>query len=362
MVSTASTLWYVDAEDPAAVLRAHRDPDPAAAQALAEQLFGEFEIVPKMIGTLAGCAGPDPDEVYIGRYPGLTVVCTRAARLPDPADLPELLVRPLASDHTYLVSFDTGMGWGAFAHWERGEFRRGFSSSRMKILADAGLPYVWERPFWAGERPVLWRADELPDPQCLPFDPPDFADEASRRWLGFQYRAPVVAGALLPRDIAVCGFTLVPKSPPPETPAPEPDPGGAHGRGHGVNKSGTHGRSHGRRRGPRALEVGRPAQPADAAAPPQAWPQDATSEAPDSAGEPASAERKRATDTDVDPGAEGSSRRAHPHHQAADTRSATGPGAAEPSGGPHPPPNEPPGSTPTRAPPRPRGNARGPPA
>uniref|UniRef100_UPI000686F754 DUF6928 family protein n=1 Tax=Nocardia higoensis TaxID=228599 RepID=UPI000686F754 len=234
MVSTASTLWYVDADDPAAVLREHRDPDPGAAQALAKQLFDDYEIVPKMIGTLAGCAGPDADEVYIGCYPGLTVVCSREARLPDPVTLPELLVRPLASDHTYLVSFDASMGWGSFAHWERGELRRCFSSSRMKILADAGLPLVWERPFWAGERPVLWRADELPDPQCLPFDPPDFADEANSRWLGFQYRAPVVAGALLPRDIAVCGFTLIPKDPPLESPEPEPDPRAARDRAQGA--------------------------------------------------------------------------------------------------------------------------------
>ncbi|WP_245649710.1 DUF6928 family protein [Nocardia shimofusensis] len=224
MVSTASTIWYVDADDPAAVLREHRDPDPGAAQALAKQLFEDYEIVPKMVGTLAGCAGPDDDEIYIGCYPGLTVVCSRQVRLPDPTTLPELLIRPLASEHTYLVSFDASMGWGSFAHWERGEFRRGFSSSRMKILADAGLPLVWERPFWAGERPVLWRADELPDPQCLPFDPPDFADEANSEWLGFQYRAPLVADALLPRDIAVCGFTLSPKDPPVESPEPAPDP------------------------------------------------------------------------------------------------------------------------------------------
>jgi len=262
MVFTASTLWYVDADDPAAVLREHRDPDPGAAQALAKQLFEDYEIVPKMIGTLADCAGPDADEVYIGCYPGLTVVCSRQARLPDPATLPELLVRPLASEHTYLVSFDAGMGWGSFAHWERGEFRRGFSSSRMKILADAGLPLVWERPFWAGERPVLWRADELPDPQCLPFDPPDFADEAGSEWLGFHYRAPVVDGALLTGDIAVCGFTLVPKDPPfdPHEPTPDPRSGDDSPRkqaGPAKQASGPNGRAPGRSRGLRALETGR---------------------------------------------------------------------------------------------------------
>ncbi|WP_425302443.1 DUF6928 family protein, partial [Nocardia farcinica] len=33
-------------------------------------------------------------------------------------------------------------------------------------------------------------AARAPDPQCLPFDPPDFADAANNEWLGFHYRAP----------------------------------------------------------------------------------------------------------------------------------------------------------------------------
>ncbi|WP_280509848.1 DUF6928 family protein [Nocardia farcinica] len=229
MLSRASTVWYVDAADPLAVLRANPDPDPGAAQALAKQLHEDYDVVPKMVGTLAGCAGPDADEVYIGCYPGVTVVCSRQVRLPRPTALPELLIRPLASEQTYLVAFDVTMGWGAFAQWERGEFRRAFSSSRVNILEDEGLPLVWERPFWAGEHPVQWRAGELPDPQCLPFDPPDFADAANNEWLGYHNRAPAAEGALVPGDVAVCGFTLVPKGQTltddaPDDPAPHSPP------------------------------------------------------------------------------------------------------------------------------------------
>ncbi|MGV9821592.1 DUF6928 family protein [Nocardia xishanensis] len=216
MLSKASSLWYVDAPDPLAVLRADHDPDPEAALALAKQLYADRDVVPIMVGTLGGCAGPDLDEVYIGCYPGVTVLCSAQAALSRPTRLPELLVRPLASDHTYLISFDTAINWGAFAHWERGEFRRAFSSTRVNILEDEGLPLVWERPFWAGEHPVRWHAGELPDPQTLPFDPPDFADAANNEWLGFHYRAPAAQGALVPGDIAVCGFTLYPKGAAPD--------------------------------------------------------------------------------------------------------------------------------------------------
>ncbi|MFF2087957.1 DUF6928 family protein [Nocardia sp. NPDC058176] len=212
---SASTLWYVDTADPAGVLRGRPDPDPVAAAALAGQLYAEHDVRPIMIGTLHGCAGPDRDEVYIGCYPGLTVVCTAEAALVRPTKLPDLLVRPLASEQTYLVSFDAKLHWGAFAHWERGEFRRSFSSTRVDILENEGLPMVWERTFWAGERPVPWRSDDRPGPQSLPFDPPDFADAANREWLGFGYRGE--AGQVGPADLAVCGFTLYPKGRAPET-------------------------------------------------------------------------------------------------------------------------------------------------
>ncbi|WP_330228304.1 hypothetical protein OHA40_19305 [Nocardia sp. NBC_00508] len=228
MLSKASSLWYADAPNPLAVLRANHDPDPEAALALAKQLHDDCDVRPIMVGTLAGCAGPEAGQVYIGCYPGVTVLCSAQAARIRPTEIPELLVRPLASEHTYLVSFDAGHGWGAFAHWERGELRRSFSSTRVNILEDEGLPLVWERPYWAGEHPVQWRAGELPDPQTLPFDPPDFADTANNEWLGFHYRAPAADGALVPGDVPICGFTLYPKGHAPEPVGQAPADGEAH--------------------------------------------------------------------------------------------------------------------------------------
>ncbi len=215
-MSAASTLWYVDTLDPVAVLKGRVEADPVAAAALAGQLYGDNDVRPHMVGTLGGCAAPDRDEVYIGCYPGLTVVCTAEAALVHPTKLPDLLVRPLASEHTFLVSYDQKPHWGAFAHWERGEFRRSFSSTRVDILENEGLPMVWERTFWAGEHPVPWRGDDRPEPQSLPFDPPDFADAANREWLGFSYLRTAAPGHLAPADLPVCGFTLYPKGQAPE--------------------------------------------------------------------------------------------------------------------------------------------------
>lgn len=223
MPSTASSIWYVDDPDPAAVLRAHPDPDPGAALALARQLNPGQEVVPAAAGTLGDRSGPDPGATYIGCFPGVTVVCTVQAARSRPMRLPEVLIRPLAAEHTYLVSYDLPLGWGAFAHWERGELRRAFSATRVHIVEDEGLPLVWERQYWAGDHPVRLQPGDFPDPQILPFDPPEFADAAHAQWLGFGYRAGTRADALHPGDIAVCGFAVRPPGPPPPpvtTPAP----------------------------------------------------------------------------------------------------------------------------------------------
>ncbi|GGK58521.1 DUF6928 family protein [Nocardia camponoti] len=217
MLGNASTLWYVDTDDPVELLRAAPESDPIAAAALATQLYPEHDVRPITVGTLAGCAGPNRDEVYIGSYPGLTVVCTAEAALVHPTKLPDLLVRPLASEHTYLVSFDTEVHWGAFAHWERGEFRRSFSSTRVDILENEGLPLVWERPFWAGEHAVAQPSVS----RSLPFDAADFADAANAQWLGYRYLEATDEERIDPRSLAVSGFTLYPKgaAPAPVTPA-----------------------------------------------------------------------------------------------------------------------------------------------
>ncbi|MTE11353.1 DUF6928 family protein [Nocardia aurantiaca] len=231
MPSTVSSLWYVDAPDPLAVLRAHPGPDPDAAFALARQLNPDRDVVPAASGTMKVWAGPDPESVYIGCYPGVTVVCSTRAALPRPKKLPELLVRPLASEHTYLICYDLSLGWGAFAYWERGEFRRSFSAIRVNILEDEGMPRVWERPYWAGEHPIELAPGELLDPQLLPFDPPDFAEAANQEWLGFRYRGKASETDLTADGIEVCGFSLFPKGEAPGAPEAVPEPHAEHNGG-----------------------------------------------------------------------------------------------------------------------------------
>ncbi|MGW0173010.1 DUF6928 family protein [Rhodococcus sp. NPDC003322] len=220
---TASTIWYVDAPDPAAVLRELPEPDAEAAHALAGRMYPETVAVPLHSAPLAGSAAPTGREIFIGSYPGLTVVCGPNLALNKPSLLDESWTRPLASERTYLVSADAATPWGAFAYWERGALRRSFSATSSFIHENVGLPLVWEREFWAGEHPAHHPIATLPDPQSLPFDPGEFADAANAQWLGFSHCPPTPDAELSAGDLAVCGFALYASGEEPLTSPDEPE-------------------------------------------------------------------------------------------------------------------------------------------
>ncbi|GAB2665787.1 hypothetical protein ABI214_08730 [Prescottella soli] len=182
----ASTLWYVDAADPATTLR-DATPDRDAAQALAVQLH------PGLVAThlgdefLSEATSLEDGEIAVGCYPGVSVVRTGESLPPVPSSLVEHWIHPTGFRHTYLSSSSpvTKAGsWGAFAHWDGAELKRSFSATPVHIIENLGLPQVWERPFWAGERPARPFLDVLPDPQTLPFSPGEFAEAAPYAWLG----------------------------------------------------------------------------------------------------------------------------------------------------------------------------------
>ncbi|WP_245819732.1 DUF6928 family protein [Rhodococcoides yunnanense] len=203
----ASTIWYVDAPDPISVLRNSSSSDWDAATALAGSMFPGTVAVPTQQAPIAKSAGVGADEVFIGSYPGVTVVCSEQLTAASPLSLSDRWSRPLASEHTYLIATDPDTAWGAFAYWERGSLRRSFSATPIYIYEDIGLPLVWERPFWAGEHPLVYPPGVMPDPQSLPFHPQEFAEAANALWLGFRYTGAPRGDEFDPNALPVCGFT-----------------------------------------------------------------------------------------------------------------------------------------------------------
>lgn len=207
---TVSTIWYVDAAEPAPVVHGAA-PDRDAARELAAALHPGLDVTYLGDEQLSAAGRPDPGEVAVGCYPGVTVVRTGEALPPTPSTLVEHWIRPTGAARTYLSSATpaTAAGsWGAFAHWENGELKRSFSATPVHIIEDLGLPQVWERPFWAGERPAPPVMDVLPDPQTLPFDPGAFAEAAPAAWLGEDLDAS---------SVAVCRFAVHPPGQIPES-------------------------------------------------------------------------------------------------------------------------------------------------
>ena len=145
--------------------------------------------------------------LYVGRYPGVTVVCSGELTVAHPSRLAQRWARPNA----LFLGADAEKSWGAYAIWENGTLRRSFSATDVTILEDEGLPLVWELPFWSGERPIERAPGVIPDPQSLPFDPRELADEARER----------VLGTIDPTAIMLCRFDIYD---PADAPRPEPEP------------------------------------------------------------------------------------------------------------------------------------------
>ncbi|MGA9871390.1 MAG: hypothetical protein WBQ44_09650 [Rhodococcus sp. (in: high G+C Gram-positive bacteria)] len=230
MGAKASTIWYIDAPDPISLLREATASDWNAATALVARLLPDQTAVPTDQRPISDAAAAEHDEVFIGCYRGVTVVCGPAFSVPKPSLLPESVIRSpretdSTSSRTYLIATDPSSAWGAFAYWERGELRRSFSATPIYIHEDTGLPLVWERTFWAGEHPLVYPPDVMPDPQSLPFHPQEFAETANAEWLGFRYTGAPRGDEFDPRSLPVCGFRMyAPGQAPVPAEAPREEP------------------------------------------------------------------------------------------------------------------------------------------
>lgn len=190
-----STLWYVDALDPSEVL-SRFEPDREAARALVERLFpgrtvvsGDSTVLTEIARdpVAGGSADNTVEQVYVGSYPGVTVVSSPRLMTKIPSQLPSWWLRTPASRCTYLLASHPPGAWGSFAAWENGVLRRSFGANTIEFYEDTGLPFTWERPYWAGDHPIRWPAGIVVPSDPLPFHPRKLVEEAHAAWLGFRY-------------------------------------------------------------------------------------------------------------------------------------------------------------------------------
>ncbi|MDO5032718.1 hypothetical protein [Corynebacterium sp.] len=178
------TLWYVTADDPAAVLRAEPKADRGFGRKFLAQLNPSLPVT--LIGQfpLNRSAPTGESEYYIGGYPGVTVVQTVVDDTQLVlSQLSPALLNAVPATELYAFSIDEDSGYAGFAHWTEGALRRSLCGTRFNLLEDQGLPEPFEAPFWAGEM------DEPIGGISLPFEPRGITEAAQAYWLGVDVSA-----------------------------------------------------------------------------------------------------------------------------------------------------------------------------
>ncbi len=210
MAATASMLWLIDSDDFIADLRLGLVNDRESATAMAHRLFADNVLLPIGDTTLDRASSCAADEVFVGVFGRFAVIAGATLNTTAPSQLPAAVLAAHPSETAYLIHTDPAASVGVFAQWDNGSLRRSFSADPVSIAENLGLPFPFERAFWAGEHPLVYAEGVPRDPQALPFHPIEFADQASREWLGMRLTRPWDDGDIVPDRIPLTGFAIRP--------------------------------------------------------------------------------------------------------------------------------------------------------
>ena len=191
-----ATFWYLATDDPAGPIRSGQPSDPGFARRLLSRLYPTVTVASLGAFPLNRSASAGPGEIYVGSFPGLTVVQTTIEGPVLPSATGDTWLRLVDAPTILLFAHDPDAGVSGFARWESGRLVRAFAGADDRIVEDEGMPLPFERPYWGGEFPLAAAADT---PLALPFSPSSLLHAAHRDWLGFDLEA----GGL---DVPVHGF------------------------------------------------------------------------------------------------------------------------------------------------------------
>lgn len=182
--------------------------DREEAAAVAAALYPGREITPIEDSTLDEAMNPEDGEIYVGAYPGLSIVCTTDAAEDFPSRIAPALLEAVATRWVYVHAMHSVVDWSAFAIWEDGTLKRALSlSPGAGILENIGEPLPFERPYWAGAH-ALDTDPEDDHPYPLPFHPLELGEDALRELLGFSLEGDQGPDDPEPWELAVAGFAI----------------------------------------------------------------------------------------------------------------------------------------------------------
>lgn len=196
MAHHVATFWYLDTDDPSAPIRDGSPSDPGFARRLLSRLFPTVTVASLGAFPLNRSASAGEGEIYIGSYPGVTLVQTLLDGPVRPSGAEARWLQLVSTPVVLQFAHDPETGISGFARWESGRLVRSFAGADDRIVEDEGMPLPFERPYWAGEFPL---ANDDDNPLALPFAPEALLHAAHRYWLSFDLEP----GGL---DVPVHGF------------------------------------------------------------------------------------------------------------------------------------------------------------
>ena len=152
------------------------------------------------------CTCPPNDEIFIGCFPGVTIVAAKEFGLDKPSRIPQQFIDAAGSGTATLHAMHSVVDWFAFACWQNGSLLRSLSVSPDDgVIEDIGERMTFEEPYWSGKHPAI-DDGEGEDDYPLPFHPLELGEEALKEFFGYQLEGIVDRSLLDPEDVALMTF------------------------------------------------------------------------------------------------------------------------------------------------------------
>ena len=136
-------------------LRGAVEADPAEVLALVRGMHPGYDVTPIADGVLGDDIYPPDDTSFATVLTGAELFCDRRLVCDRPSQLPARLLRAAGARRIIMHGMHSVSDWLCFAVWENGALVRSLSvSPDGGVVENIGEPYDFERPYWAGERPV----------------------------------------------------------------------------------------------------------------------------------------------------------------------------------------------------------------
>ncbi|WP_035856457.1 DUF6928 family protein [Cryptosporangium arvum] len=202
-----TALFAVTEGDLRRALRGAVRADPAEVLALVRRVHPGYEVTPIGDGWLGDAVYPPDDISYATALAGTVLFCDRRLVHDRPSQLPAHLLRLGADRRIVMHGMHSGSDGLCFAVWENGSLVRSLSISPDGAIGEnIGEPYDFERPYWAGERPVgsTLSGDRYP----LPFHPLELGEDALRALFGFIVEGRPDPDDVDPQQVPLLGFRV----------------------------------------------------------------------------------------------------------------------------------------------------------